>query len=85
MERLAYFEDRANGFLLAYERSTEFFVRFLPKTGEWEDCGISFMAFRHDHDFTEISREEALKKTDGRLPEAEFKQYLDLIARNSKG
>lgn len=76
MENIKYFVDLTNDFLLAYERSTEFFVRFVPKTDEWEDVNVSFSEFRHDYDFKEISTDEALKRTNGSLPTKAFDQYF---------
>ena len=50
-----------NGFLLAYEKSSEFFVRYIPQTNEWEDCNTSFSDFRHDYYFREVSKEDAYR------------------------
>ena len=82
MKKIAYFLDTRAGFVLAYEGSCEFFVRFVARTGEWEDMGISFSEFRHDYEFKEISADEAMQKANGRLPESEYKQYCDIIRRN---
>ena len=83
MENLKYYQDLRNNFLLAYEKSTEFFVMYIPETKEWADCNISFSNFKHDYDFKELSGEEALEKTNGSLPESMFQQYLDTINKNS--
>lgn len=79
---MRYYEDISNGFLLAYERSSEFFVRFIPEVGEWEDCNISFSEFIHDYNFREISVDEAMKKSNGRLPDEEHRRYMDMLNRN---
>jgi len=84
MERIKYFIDLTNDFLLAYEKSTEFFVRFIAKTGEWEDVNISFLDFRHDYSFREISQDEAMERTNRNLPLEAFDQYLKLINRTSE-
>ena len=70
-------------FLFAYEKSTEFFITYIPKTDEWVDYSISFSNFKHDHDFTEISEEDAAKITKGNLPEAMLQQCRDIIQKNS--
>lgn len=82
MEKIRYYSDTQNGFLLAYERSTEFFVKFIPSTGKWEDCEISFMQFMHDYSFREISADEAMEKAVGCSPEANYKEYAAMLARN---
>ena len=82
MKDLKYYVDLRNDFLLAYERTTEFFVMYDPKSSEWKDCTISFISFRHDCEFKEISYEEALAKTNGVLPEDKLTQYRKLINSN---
>ncbi len=82
MEKIKYYLDLDNDFLLAYEKSTEFFVRFLKETGEWECCGISFSNFIHDYCFKEITSDEALEKSKGRLPEADYQEYVAMLNRN---
>lgn len=79
MEKLRFYIDLDNNFLLAHERSTEFFVRYIPSLNEWEECIISFSNFVHDYYFKEITREEAIQKTNGRLPDIELKSYLNKI------
>lgn len=81
---LKYFKDEAHGFLLAYEASSEFFVRYLQETDEWEDCRISFSQFRHDYYFREVERDEALHMANGNLPEAQLQRYLALVAKNKR-
>ena len=85
MEKLRYYLDLDNGFLLAHEKTTEFFVRYIRGTGEWEPLMISFSNFKHDYNFKEISKEEALQKSDGCLPEREFRSYLTIINKNLDG
>jgi len=82
MKKLKYYQDLTNNFLLAYEKSVEFFVMYIPQRKEWIDCNISFLQFKHDYYFKEISREDAIQKTDGNLPESMFQQYLDTISEN---
>ena len=82
MRSLVYYLDTDNGFLFAYEKESEFFVRYLPKTNEWEDSPISFSNFRHDYYFKEITKEEALFKTNGNLPEKLLGRYLELLDKN---
>ena len=82
MENLEYYLDIQNNFLLAYERSSEFFVRYIEKTEEWESCSISFSNFRHDYAFKQISRQEAFNIANGNLPEAMLQQYLSMIRKN---
>ena len=83
MEKIKYFEDIYNGFLLAYEESTEFFARYVSKIAEWEACKISFSNFRHDYDFREITEEEAFKKTNGNLPNNAYNRYIEMLYGNS--
>ncbi len=83
MQSIKFYEDLRHHLLLAYERSTEFFVMYVPATKQWQDCNISFSNFQHDYEYKEISREEAIQKTDGVLPEAELKDYLAIIQGNS--
>ena len=82
MEKLSYFIDLDNDFLLAYDKATEFFVRFVPKVNDWEFCNISFSNFRHDYAFKEIDKDQAEKITLGNLPEAIFQQYLVMLGKN---
>jgi hypothetical protein len=81
-ENLKYFIDISHNFLFAYERSTEFFVRYIEKTKEWEACNISFSNFKHDYAFRAVDEDEAIKITNGNLPEAAFRQYTNMINRN---
>ena len=81
MKDLMYLIDVDHGFLLAYERESEFFVRYLPKTDEWETCPISFSRFRHDYCFREVEREEALRLANGNLPEELLARYLERIGK----
>ena len=83
MKTLKYYLDVDNGFLLAHEKASEFFVIYNQDTGEWADCNITFSSFKHDYYLKEISREEAAQKTNGRLPETKLREYLDLIDQNS--
>lgn len=85
MEDLKYYEEMANQTLLAHERSTEFFVKYVPEMKEWEDCGISFSQFKHDYPFREMSREQVMQITGGNLPEAAFKEYTEMLNRNMGG
>ncbi len=82
MENLEYYLDTQNSFLLAYEKSTEFFVRYIEKLNQWEDCNISFSNFKHDYAFKKISKEEAYSITNGNLPEAKLQQYIRTIRKN---
>lgn len=82
MENIKYYEDLRNSFILAYEKSTEFFVIFVSKEKGWADCSISFSSFIHDYEFREISKEDAIKKTDGSLPESLYYKYLDMLSNN---
>ena len=83
MTALSYFKDLDNDFLLAYEKKSEFFVRYIPKTDEWEYCNISFSSFRHDYCFKEVSEEEARRMTNGNLPMTLLGDYLALISKNT--
>lgn len=82
MQNIKYYEDLDNRFLLAYEKHTEFFVIYNPDTKQWKDCNISFATFQHDCAYKEISEEEIIKKTDGVLPESNYKEYLTILRRN---
>ena len=82
MENLRYYFDVNNNLVLAYEKSTEFFVVFNSTENKWIDCNVSFAQFRHDYEFSEISQEEASSRTNGVLPKLEYKQYLDMIKSN---
>lgn len=85
MENIKYYEDLTNYNLLAYERITEFFVKYDFETKKWNDCNISFLVFKHDYEFKEISREEALQKTAGNLPETKLKEYHAILSENGGG
>ena len=84
MEKLTYFLDTNCGIVLAYEKESEFFVRFVPEIGEWEDMPVSFLSFRHDCEFKEISQASAAEKTDGCLPVQMLETYLEMIKRNQE-
>ena len=83
MEYIKYYQDKNNGFLLAYEKSVEFFVMYHPQTKEWTDCNISFSNFVHDHEFKEITEQEVCVQTDGNLPKSMYRQYVEMIRKNS--
>ena len=85
MKELRYYKDNGNNYLLAYERSCEFFVRYLPATDEWETCPITFSNFLHDYNPTEVSRDAAYEITGGNLPEELLEKYLRMLARNLGG
>ena len=82
IKNIKYYEDLDNGFLLAHEKHTEFFVMYVPETKQWKDCRISFLNFQHDYIYKEISKEEIIQKTDGVLPESNFKEYLAILRKN---
>jgi len=82
MNELKYFLDTDNDFLLAYDKNTEFFVRYIPETDKWVDCDISFSQFRHDYCFRSVDREEALHIANGNLPDALLQQYINMIDKN---
>ena len=80
MENIKYFED--NGSILAYDRSTEFFVIYMPAANEWRDCDRSFMEFRHSYSFKEINPGDAMSRTNGCSPERIYKEYVAMLNRN---
>ena len=82
MPKIEYYLDTGNGFLLAYEKSTEFFVRFVPSKNEWETVEISFSQFRHDYEFKALSESEAVKLSKGATADTALEQYRDMIKRN---
>lgn len=82
MDKLKYFEDLDHHFLLAYERSTEFFVMFNPKENVWVDCNITFSNFKHDYYYNELSEEEVSERTNGNLPKSELSEYVKLLHNN---
>ena len=84
MEKMKYYEDLSHGSVLAYDEETEFFVIYSPKSGEWGDCKFSFLKFKHDYNFREISREDAVSKTNGLLPEVKYKEYTAVLDNNRK-
>ena len=81
MKNIKYYQDQKHGFLLAYEKSVEFFVMYLPDKKEWADCNISFANFKHDYEFKEMSEEEVLGKTNGNLPESMYQKYADMLRK----
>ena len=83
MENIKYYIDLHNHFLLAHEKHTEFFVIYVPEAKQWQDCHISFSSFQHDYEYKEISKEEMIQRTNGVLPESEFKEYLKIIRSNT--
>ncbi len=83
MEDLRYYLDLAHGFVLAHEPTTEFFVRYDGKTEQWVNCPISFMQFRHDYFFKVLTKEEAVRQTNGNLPERAFQEYVELLRKNN--
>lgn len=83
MENLKYFRDTDHDFIFAYERRSEFFVRYIPSTEEWEDCDIPFSNLIHDHYVQEIGKEEVVRRTNGNLPESKLEEYLNMLNRNS--
>ena len=84
MKGLHYYLDVDNNFVLAHEPSTEFFVTYNEKTETWVTCTISFMQFKHDYLFREITKEEAVRQTNGNLPERAFQKYVETLQANVK-
>ena len=84
-KKISYYLDTDNGFLLAYEKSCEFFVKYDPTERSWEDCKISFFSFRHDYCFREITADEAASIAEGNLPTEELRAYLKLLKKNLGG
>lgn len=84
MNTINYYEDLRNGFLLAHEKTYDFFVIYNEKEQKWVDCGITFMQFRHDYEFREMNSDEVSDRTGGRLPEAEYRRYLERIDKLTK-
>ena len=82
---MKYYKDLTHGFFVAYEKTTEFFVTYLPETKKWVDCAISFSYFKHDYDFIEISKEELAQNTNGNFPDDLFQEYLNLLRKNEQG
>ena len=82
MKQLRYYVDTNNDVLSAYEKSTEFFVIYNPSKGEWVDSGISFLSFKHDYSFKEISEKDVSQRTNGNLPTSKFQAYLDMLNKN---
>ena len=82
MDKIKYYIDKTAGFLFAYEKSCEFFVRYIPKSKEWEQCDFSFSSFVHDRDFLEIDKCEALRMADGNSPEVAYIKYTDMLGKN---
>ena len=80
---IKYYEDVDDKTLLAHERESEFFVMFNAKRGEWVDSAISFSAFMHERYFREVTEEEARRVTEGVMPDAAYKAYIDMLAHNS--
>ena len=82
MENLKYYLDVKNDILLAYENSVEFFVAYNSQLGKWTSCEISFMQFKHDREFIEISHEDATLRANGNLPNKEYTKYLNMLKYN---
>lgn len=85
MENIRYFEDPKAGYLFAYERASEFFVSFFEDTKEWKAFNVTFMQVMRDYELREISSDEAARRTNGRLPEAEYEEYVNMLCRNLSG
>lgn len=85
MKNIKYYEDLMSCNLLAHEDATEFFVRYIPESQQWQDCNISFSIFKHNYYYNEISREEVIQRTAGNLPEEKFKEYQSILFENRGG
>ena len=83
MEELKYYIDLDNDVVFAYEGTTEFFVFYAIKANEWKPESISFRAFGRDRYYKEISREEALARTNGSSPEPLLCEYVKMLRRNA--
>ena len=84
MENLKYYKDLDNDVLLAYEKTTEFFVIYNLEKREWVRSNISFSNFKHDYYFKEISEEEVKEKTSGNLPNSIFLKYIEMLNKNKE-
>jgi len=84
MENLKYYKDLDNDVLLAYEKTTEFFVIYNFEKREWVSSNISFSNFKHDYYFKEIREEEVKEKTSGNLPNSIFLKYIEMINKNKE-
>ena len=82
MEELKYYIDLDNDTVLAYDKTTEFFVCYATEKNEWRTVDASFLAFKHDRYYKDISRDEALARTNGSSPEPLYREYLNMLRRN---
>lgn len=82
MDKIRYYIDKDNGFLLAHESSREFFVIYDTKAKKWNDCNISFSCFLHSYDAEEITEGKALQISNGISPLEKYSEYVEMIKRN---
>ena len=83
MHDLEYYEIKADATVFVRERSSEFFAIYSPLTKKWtQPENITFMELTHDRDYMKITKEDAIKKADGSLPEELYLEYTALLGRN---
>lgn len=79
---MKYYLDIEHNALSAYDRETDFFADYNEYKKEWQKSSITFMQFKHDYFYKEISEEEAERFTSGVLPEKLFEEYVATIKSN---
>ena len=68
---MKYYLDTINSVLVAYNKVNECFVIYNAVKNEWIEGNITFMQFTHDYDYVNITKEEAMQITGGKLPTEE--------------
>ena len=79
---MKYYLDIEHNALSAYDRETDFFADYNERKKEWQKSSITFMQFKHDFFYKEISEAEAKSFTGGFLPEKLFEEYVATIKSN---
>ena len=79
---MKYYLDTEHNALSAYDRETDFFADYNECKKEWQKSSITFMQFKHDYFYKEISEAEAKSFTSGVLLVKLFEEYVATIKSN---
>ena len=83
MQDLEFYEIKKDGVVFVRQKSTEFFALYSPTTKKWcQPDNITFMQLTHDHDYTQITKQEAFNKIDQKALATLLQSYLSILKSN---
>lgn len=82
--KFKYYLVEKRGYLVAYNKESDFFVMFNKKKNEWVPGCCSFQSFENEHlmDLEEIGESKALSMTNGKLPNIMLEEFNNLLSND---